>query len=188
MVGGIVVVRDDGLAERLQFILNAAGAVPGPMDAWLVLRGTKTLHLRMAAHDANGRKVSAWLSDRLGAERVFYPGLKSHPQHELACRQMAGFGGMVSVDVGTRDRAEKIVTGLRVFTLAESLGGVESLVCHPATMTHASVPAERRAAIGIGDGLVRFSVGVEDPQDLLADLEHAFGDLRTNDTSIGADP
>jgi len=174
MVGGIVIVRDDGLAERIQFILNAAGAVPGPMDAWLVLRGTKTLHLRMAAHDTNGRKVSAWLADRLGAERVFYPGLRTHPQHELACRQMTGFGGMVSVDVGTRASADKIVTALRVFTLAESLGGVESLVCHPATMTHASVPAERRAAIGIGDGLVRFSVGVEDTADLLADLETAF--------------
>jgi cystathionine beta-lyase/cystathionine gamma-synthase len=144
------------------------------MDAWLVLRGTKTLHLRMAAHDTNGRKVSEWLADRLGAERVFYPGLKSHPQHELACRQMAGFGGMVSVDVQTRANADKIVTSLKVFTLAESLGGVESLVCHPATMTHASVPAERRAAIGIGDGLVRFSVGVEDSVDLLADLETAF--------------
>jgi cystathionine gamma-lyase len=174
MVGGMVIARDDTLAERLQFILNAAGAVPGPMDAWLVLRGTKTLHLRMAAHDANGRKVAAWLSDRLGAERVFYPGLKTHPQHELACRQMAGFGGMVSVDVGTRDKAERVTSGLRVFTLAESLGGVESLVCHPASMTHASVPVERRARIGIGDGLVRFSVGVEDAGDLLADLEGAF--------------
>lgn len=174
MVGGIVVLRDDALAERLQFILNAAGAVPGPMDAWLVLRGTKTLHLRMAAHDANGRKVGAWLADRLGAERVFYPGLPSHPQHELACRQMTGFGGMVSVDVGTRQNSDRIVERLRVFTLAESLGGVESLVCHPATMTHASVPAERRAALGIGDGLVRFSVGVEDAADLLTDLESAF--------------
>jgi cystathionine gamma-lyase len=174
MVGGIVVLRDDQLAERLHFILNAAGAVPGPMDAWLVLRGTKTLHLRMAAHDANGRKVASWLSDRLSSERVFYPGLRSHPQHELACRQMSGFGGMVSVDVGTREKADQIVTRLKVFTLAESLGGVESLVCHPATMTHASVPAEKRARIGIGDGLVRFSVGVEDSQDLLADLETAF--------------
>jgi len=174
MVGGIVIVQDDDLAIRLQFILNAAGAVPGPMDAWLVLRGTKTLHLRMAAHDANGRKVATWLADRLGAERVFYPGLKSHPQHELACRQMGGFGGMVAVDVGTRERSEKIVSSLKVFTLAESLGGVESLVCHPATMTHASVPIERRTALGIGDGLVRFSVGVEDSQDLLNDLENAF--------------
>jgi cystathionine beta-lyase/cystathionine gamma-synthase len=177
MVGGIVVVRDDQLADRLQFILNAAGAVPGPMDSWLVLRGTKTLHLRMAAHDANGRKVASWLSDRLSGERVFYPGLRSHPQHELACRQMAGFGGMVSVDVGTRERADKILTRLKVFTLAESLGGVESLVCHPATMTHASVPAEKRAKIGIGDGLVRFSVGVEDAADQLTDLERAFEGL-----------
>lgn len=174
MVGGIVVVRDDQLAERLQFILNAAGAVPGPMDAWLVLRGTKTLHLRMAAHDANGRKVSAWLAERLGAERVFYPGLRSHPQHELACRQMTGFGGMVSVDVRTQEKANTVLTRLKVFTLAESLGGVESLVCHPATMTHASVAAEKRARIGIGDGLVRFSVGVEDAPDLLSDLETAF--------------
>jgi cystathionine beta-lyase/cystathionine gamma-synthase len=174
MVGGMVVVRDDGLADRLQFILNAAGAVPGPMDAWLVLRGTKTLHLRMAAHDANGRRVAAWLADRVGDEQVFYPGLPSHPQHDLACRQMNGFGGMVSVDVGTRERADRVLAGLRVFTLAESLGGVESLVCHPATMTHASVPADRRASIGIGDGLVRFSVGVEDGDDLIADLEEAF--------------
>lgn len=174
MVGGIAIVRDDTLAERLQFILNAAGAVPGPLDAWLVLRGTKTLHLRMAAHDANGRHIATWLAERLGGERVFYPGLPSHPQHELACRQMNGFGGMLSVELGSRERAEHVINRLRVFTLAESLGGVESLVCHPATMTHASVPQARRAAIGIGDGLVRFSVGVEDISDLLGDLEAAF--------------
>jgi cystathionine beta-lyase/cystathionine gamma-synthase len=177
MVGGIVVLRDDGLADRLQFVLNAAGAVPGPMDAWLVLRGTKTLHLRMAAHDANGRRVAKWLAERAGDEHVFYPGLASHAQHALACRQMNGFGGMVSVDVGTRERADRVLAGLRVFTLAESLGGVESLVCHPATMTHASVPPERRASIGIGDGLVRFSVGVEDGDDLLQDLEDGFKGL-----------
>jgi len=177
MVGGIAVVRDDELADRLQFILNAAGAVPGPMDAWLVLRGTKTLHLRMAAHDTNGRRVAAWLAERLGEEQVFYPGLPSHPQRELACRQMSGFGGMLSVDVGTRERAERLVAGLRLFTLAESLGGVESLVCHPASMTHASVAPERRAAIGIGDGLVRFSVGIEDANDLLSDLEGAFSGI-----------
>lgn len=177
MVGGIAIVRDDELADRLQFILNAAGAVPGPMDAWLVLRGTKTLHLRMRAHDVNGRRLAHWLAERVGAERVFYPGLPSHPQHELAKRQMSGFGGMLSVDVGTRERAELVIDRLKVFTLAESLGGVESLVCHPATMTHASVPAERRAAIGIGDGLVRFSVGVEDGDDLLADVEGAFKGL-----------
>lgn len=178
MVGGIAVVRDDELADRMQFILNAAGAVPGPMDAWLVLRGTKTLHLRMAAHDANGRRIAEWLADRVGEEKVYYPGLASHPQWELACRQMSGFGGMLSVDVGTRERAEQLVAGLQVFTLAESLGGVESLVCHPASMTHASVAPERRAAIGIGDGLVRFSVGVEDGDDLLADVERAFAGLK----------
>jgi cystathionine beta-lyase/cystathionine gamma-synthase len=174
MVGGIAIVREDALADQLQFILNAAGAVPGPFDAWLVLRGTKTLHLRMAAHDAGGRRLASWLASRVGAERVFYPGLPSHPQHELACRQMKGFGGMISVDLETRARATKVIERLRVFTLAESLGGVESLVCHPASMTHASVPAEKRAAIGIGDGLIRFSVGVEDVGDLLQDVEEAF--------------
>ena len=174
MVGGIAVVRDDALADRLQFLLNASGAVPGPFDAWLVLRGTKTLHLRMAAHDANGRRIASWLAARLGDEQVYYPGLVSHPQHELACRQMNGFGGMISVDLGTKDRAVSVIERLRVFTLAESLGGVESLVCHPASMTHASVPPERRAAIGIGEGLVRFSVGVEDVADLLEDIEAAF--------------
>lgn len=174
MVGGVAVLNDDTLAERLQFILNAAGAVPGPFDAWLVLRGTKTLHLRMAAHDANGRRAAAWLCDRVGEEHVIYPGLSSHPQYELACRQMKGFGGMISVDLGTRDRAAKVLDRVKLFALAESLGGVESLSCHPASMTHASVPPERRASIGIGDGLVRFSVGVEDIGDLLADLEQAF--------------
>lgn len=177
MVGGIAVLRDDALADRLQFILNAAGAVPGPLDAWLALRGTKTLHLRMAAHDANGRRIATWLAQRLGDDRVYYPGLPSHPQHELACRQMSGFGGMISIDLRDRPTAERVISRLKVFTLAESLGGVESLVCHPASMTHASVPPERRAAIGIGDGLVRFSVGVEDVNDLLEDLEQAFAAL-----------
>jgi cystathionine beta-lyase/cystathionine gamma-synthase len=176
MVGGCAVVRDDDLATRLQFILNAAGAVPGPFDAWLVLRGTKTLHLRMAAHDANGRQVASWLAEKLGEERVFYPGLTSHPQHALASRQMSGFGGMISIELGSRAAAESVVNRLRLFTLAESLGGVESLVCHPATMTHASVPIDRRSALGITDGLVRFSVGVEDVSDLIRDLEQAFVD------------
>ncbi|MEW5917657.1 MAG: PLP-dependent aspartate aminotransferase family protein, partial [Gemmatimonadota bacterium] len=175
MVGGIAIVRDNGLAERLQFILNAAGAVPGPLDSWLVLRGTKTLHLRMAAHDANGRAIANHLANLVGEERVIYPGLPSHPQHELARRQMSGFGGMISVELGSKDAAIRVLQRLRVFTLAESLGGVESLVCHPATMTHASVPLERRQAIGISDGLIRFSVGVEDVNDLLADVDHAFG-------------
>ncbi len=175
--GGCAVVRDDQLAQRLQFILNAAGAVPGPFDSWLVLRGTKTLHLRMAAHDANGRRIAAWLADRLGAEQVFYPGLPSHPQYALACRQMSGFGGMISCELGSRKAAEIVANRLRVFTLAESLGGVESLVNHPASMTHASVPADKRTHLGITDGLLRFSVGVEDVEDLLADVDHAFAGL-----------
>ena len=174
MVGGIAIVNDDALAEQLQFILNAAGAVPGPFDAWLTLRGTKTLHLRMARHDDNGRAIAAYLADRCGAERVFYPGLSSHPQHALAVQQMRGFGGMISVETGSRERAAEILARMRIFSLAESLGGVESLVSHPASMTHASVPSERRNALGITDGLVRLSCGVEDLQDLLADVEEAF--------------
>jgi cystathionine gamma-lyase len=174
MVGGIAVVRDDGLAERMQFILNAAGAVPGPFDAWLVLRGTKTLHLRMPRHDENGRKVAAWLAETIGHENVIYPGLPSHPQHELAKRQMTGFGGMISVLTGSKEKAAKILSKVKVFSLAESLGGVESLISHPASMTHASVPAERRAALGLTDDLLRLSCGVEDIADLLNDLEQAF--------------
>ena len=188
MVGGIAVVRDNALAERLQFILNAAGAVPGPLDSWLVLRGTKTLHLRMAAHDANGRAIARHLADLLGADRVIYPGLPSHPQHELAKRQMSGFGGMISVEVGSLEQARRILERVRLFTLAESLGGVESLVCHPATMTHASVPVERRQAIGITDGLIRFSVGVEDVHDLLNDLDNAFGSKARGQKSKQAVP
>ena len=175
MVGGIAVVRDDGLAERLQFILNSSGAVPGPFDAWLVLRGTKTLHLRMPRHDENGRKIAAWLAEKIGHENVIYPGLPSHPQHELAKRQMKGFGGMISVLTGSKERAATILGRVRVFSLAESLGGVESLISHPASMTHASVPPERRAQLGLRDDLVRLSCGVEDVGDLIADLEQAFG-------------
>ncbi len=177
LVGGVAVTNDDALAAKLQFNANSAGAVPGPMDAWLTLRGTKTLALRVKAHDANGRAVAAWLAQRLGAERVFYPGLESHPQHALAKRQMKGFGGMVSVETGSKANANTVVTRLKLFTLAESLGGVESLVCQPAGMTHASVEPARRAEIGITDGLLRFSVGVEDVEDLLEDLEQAFKGL-----------
>ena len=174
MIGGICVVRDDDLATKIQFIANAAGAVPGPFDSWLALRGTKTLHLRMPAHDANGRRIAAWLADRLGEERVIYPGLPSHPQHELACRQMRGFGGMISVEMGTKEKANAVLRRARVFSLAESLGGVESLISHPASMTHASGPPERRAQLGITEGLVRLSCGVEDVNDLLGDLEQMF--------------
>ena len=174
MIGGIAIVNDDDLATRLQFILNAAGAVPGPFDAWLALRGTKTLHLRMPRHDENGRQIAAWLAERLGDEKVFYPGLPSHPQHALAKKQMSGFGGMISVELGTKERANAVLSRCRLFSLAESLGGVESLISHPASMTHASVEPERRAQLGITEGLIRLSCGVEDVGDLLADLEHAF--------------
>ena len=177
MIGGVAVATDDDIAERLKFIHNAAGAVAGPFDAWLALRGTKTLHLRMRQHDANGRQIAAWLVEKFGEERVIYPGLRSHPQHQLACRQMTGFGGMISVDLGTRERADKVLERVKLFALAESLGGVESLICLPAAMTHASVPPERRARIGIGDGLIRLSCGVEDADDLIADLDQAFSGL-----------
>ncbi|HEY3747108.1 MAG TPA: PLP-dependent aspartate aminotransferase family protein [Gemmatimonadaceae bacterium] len=175
MVGGIAIVRDDALAERMQFILNSAGAVPGAFDAWLVLRGTKTLHLRMPRHDENGRKIAAWLAEKIGHENVIYPGLPSHPQHELAKRQMKGFGGMISVLTGSKEKAAKVLGKVRVFSLAESLGGVESLISHPASMTHASVPADHRAELGLTDDLIRLSCGVEDVGDLIADLDQAFG-------------
>ena len=177
IIGGIAVLNDDELAKRLQFNLNSAGAVPGPMDSWLTLRGTKTLALRMRQHDANGRKVADWLAHKVGEKNVFYPGLASHPQHELAKRQMRGFGGMVSVETGSKENANKVVSRVKVFTLAESLGGVESLVCQPAGMTHASIEPARRLEIGITDGLIRFSCGVEDVEDLIEDLEQAFKGL-----------
>jgi cystathionine gamma-lyase len=177
MVGGVAVVRDDGLGERLKFIHNAAGAVAGPFDAWLALRGTKTLHLRMRQHDANGREIARWLVEQVGPEQVYYIGLPTHPQYELACRQMSGFGGMISVELGSRERADHVLERVRVFALAESLGGVESLISLPAAMTHASVPPERRAAMGMSEGLIRLSCGVEDVGDLLTDLEHAFEGL-----------
>jgi cystathionine beta-lyase/cystathionine gamma-synthase len=176
MIGGIALMNDDDLASRLEFIQNAGGAVPGPFDCWLALRGTKTLHLRVAAHDANGRQVAAWLANKLGPERVIYPGLPSHPQHDLARRQMCGFGGMISVEMGSRERAARVLESTRIFSLAESLGGVESLISHPATMTHASVPEDRRATLGITEGMIRLSCGVEDVGDLISDLERALKD------------
>ncbi len=174
MIGGIAILNDDDLAVRLQFILNAAGAVPGPFDSWLALRGTKTLHLRMPRHDENGRQIAGWLAERLGEDRIIYPGLPSHPQHELAKAQMSGFGGMISVELGTKEKANEVLSRCRVFSLAESLGGVESLISHPASMTHASVEPARRAHLGITEGLIRLSCGVEDAGDLIGDLEHAF--------------
>jgi cystathionine beta-lyase/cystathionine gamma-synthase len=174
MVGGMVVLNDAELHERLRFLQNAAGAVPGPWDCWLALRGTKTLHLRMRAHNANGQQIAEWLEQQEKIERVYYPGLKSHPQHELAVRQMKGFTGMISIDLGTIERARTLVNNVKIFSLAESLGGVESLIGHPASMTHASVPVDRRQAMGLSEGLVRLSCGVEDVEDLIADLEQAL--------------
>jgi cystathionine gamma-lyase len=174
MIGGLLVVQPDEIAARIGFIQNAAGAVPGPFDCWLCLRGTKTLALRMRQHDANGRRIAAWLEQHSRAERVYYPGLPSHPEYALACRQMTGFGGMVSVELGSLERARRFVERTNVFALAESLGGVESLIGHPASMTHASVPREMREAMGLTDGLVRLSVGIEDVEDLIADLDQAL--------------
>jgi cystathionine beta-lyase/cystathionine gamma-synthase len=174
MVGGLLVTSRDDLAERLGFIQNAAGAVPGPMDCWLALRGIKTLPIRMRQHDTNGRRVAEWLASRKDIPKVYYPGLPSHPQHELACRQMSGFGGMISMDLGDPARARRTVERTQIFALAESLGGVESLIGHPATMTHATVPVAMREAMGLSDSLVRLSCGIEDAEDLIADLDHAL--------------
>lgn len=175
MVGGLLVTGRDDLAERLGFIQNAAGAVPGPMDSWLALRGIKTLPLRMRQHDASGRRIAEWLTHQRTVTKVYYPGLPSHPQHDLACRQMTGFGGMISLDLGNPDRARAFVEKTRIFVLAESLGGVESLIGHPASMTHASVPPAMRKAMGLTDSLIRLSCGVEDTDDLIADLDRALG-------------
>src|SRR6185436_14144461 len=175
MVGGMLVTTRDDIAERLGFIQNASGAVPGPLDCWLALRGTKTLPLRMQQHDANGRRIAAWLKEHKAVRKLYYPGLTSHPQHELAKRQMSGFGGMVSFDVGDVAYARRIVERVKVFQLAESLGGVESLIGHPASMTHASVPLDMREAMGLTDSLVRLSVGIEEVDDLIADLDQAMG-------------
>jgi len=174
MVGGLLVTSRDDLAERLGFLQNAAGAVPGPMDCWLALRGIKTLPLRMRQHDTSGRRIAQWLTTRREVTRLYYPGLPSHPQHELACRQMTGFGGMISLDLGQAERARRFVEQVRIFSLAESLGDVESLIGHPASMTHASVPLALREAMGLTDSLVRLSCGCEDTEDLIADLEQAF--------------
>ena len=173
-VGGIVVLNDEKDAEWIQFIQNGAGAIISPFDAWLVLRGTKTLALRMEQHDASGRRVAAFLEEHPKVKIVYYPGSVSHRQHDLAKRQQRGFGGMVSFETGSLENARTVLESVRLCTLAESLGGVETLISHPATMTHASVLPETRARLGITDGLVRISVGVEDVEDIIADLDQAL--------------
>ncbi|HSM35676.1 MAG TPA: PLP-dependent aspartate aminotransferase family protein [Longimicrobiales bacterium] len=174
VIGGVVATSDEGWAEHLAFMQKATGPILGPWDSWLVLRGTKTLYLRMAAHNRNGLEVARFLAARDDLKGVFYPGLPSDPSHEVAKSQMCGFTGMVSFEVEDLERAQRIATSTRVFTLAESLGGVESLVNHPAIMTHASVPEEARRRMGVSDGLLRLSVGIEGIDDLLADLEQAL--------------
>ena len=175
MVGGIVVARESELAEQMAFLQNSVGAVAGPFDAFLAMRGLKTLHLRMKAHCAGAGEIAAWLEKSPAVEKVIYPGLKSHSQHALAKRQMDGFGGIISVEIkGGLRRARRVLERCELFALAESLGGVESLIEHPAIMTHASVPAANRRRLGISDGLIRLSVGVEDVADLKAELAAAL--------------
>ncbi len=173
-IGGIVIVTRDEDVEWLRFVQNAAGAILGPFDSWLVLRGTKTLPLRMQRHNTNGLAIAEFLAAHPKVRHVHYPGLPSHPQHELATRQMRGFGGMVSFELGSLEAARRLLNSVRLMALAESLGGVETLISHPSTMTHAAVPADRRAALGITDGLVRISAGIEDIEDLTEDLAQAL--------------
>jgi cystathionine beta-lyase/cystathionine gamma-synthase len=173
-VGGIVIAVKDEHVEWLRFVQNAEGAILGPMDAWLVLRGTKTLPIRMERHNANALALAEFLASHDKVKRVHYPGLPSHPQHALAKQQMRGFGGLISLELGTLEKARTLLESVRLMSLAESLGGVETLISHPASMTHASVPPERRRAIGVTDDLVRISVGIEDVEDLREDLAQAL--------------
>jgi cystathionine beta-lyase/cystathionine gamma-synthase len=173
-IGGIVVLNDEEDANWIGFVQNSAGAILSPFDSWLVVRGTKTLALRMEQHDKSGRAVAAFLEEHPKVRKVYYPGSASHPQHALARRQQRGFGGMVAFDVGSLAAAKTVLESVKLCTLAESLGGVETLISHPATMTHASVDAEKRQRLGITDGLVRISVGIEDTDDIIADLDQAL--------------
>lgn len=175
VVGGAALTSNKELHESIKFHQNAVGGVPGPMDAWLTMRGAKTLAIRMREHESNAKAVAAFLEGRDDVARVFYPGLESHPQHELAKKQMRGFGGMVSFTLrGPESRALEFAKHTKLFSLAESLGGVESLLCHPARMTHGSIPKEERERRGITDGLLRLSVGIEGIEDLIGDLTHAL--------------
>ena len=173
-IGGVVVLKRKDDAEQLQFIQNAAGGILSPFDSWLVLRGIKTLPIRMDAHNMNGMAMAKYLVKNRHVKQVYYPGLPSHPGHALAKRQMSGFGGMIAFDLGSLAKTKRFLSRVRLCALGESLGGVETLISHPATMTHASVPPNQRRKLGITDGLVRISVGIEDIKDLIADLENAF--------------
>ena len=173
VIGGILITNDEKIHNRLRYIQNAAGAIPSPFDCWLVLRSTKTLAVRMERHNKNAIGLAEFLSKSSFVNKVYYPGLPSHPQHELAKKQMRGFGGMISAEMKNMETTKKLLKNVKVFTLGESLGGVESLISHPASMTHASVPKEDREKLGVTDTLVRFSVGLEDIEDLIADIEQA---------------
>ena len=176
LLGGCVVVSDDKLHEELKFFQNAVGAVPGPMDAWLTLRGTKTLSVRMKWHNDSAFEIAKFLEKHGKIEKIYYPGLPTHPNHEIAKRQMRGFGGMISVELkGGFETGKKFACSTKFFSLGESLGGVKSLICHPASMTHASIPPEERAKAGISEGLIRLSVGLEATEDLIEDLQEALG-------------
>jgi cystathionine beta-lyase/cystathionine gamma-synthase len=174
MLGGLVVTNDAATADRLRFLQKSVGGVLSPFDAWLCLRGTKTLAVRMKQHNENAMQVARWLVKQPHIRKVYYPGLEDHPQHALAKKQMCGFGGMISFDLGSLDAAASFLRKVRLCALAESLGGVETIITHPATMTHAAVPLDQRQRIGVTDGLIRISVGIEDVEDIVADLEAAF--------------
>src|SRR5258708_15667155 len=173
-VGGAVILNDDELAAQIGFLQNAVGAILSPMDSWLILRGIKTLAVRMKQHEANGTAMASYLAHHPKVKKIYYPGLADHPQHALASRQMNGFGALISFDLGSYDNTKKFLDRVRLCSLGESLGGVETLISHPESMTHASVPLEERKRLGITPGLVRISVGIEDIEDLIADLENAF--------------
>ena len=174
-LGGVLVCKTEEQAERFRFVQKCTGGILSPFESYLLLRGVKTLAVRMKQHDENGRAVAAFLAGHKAVEKVFYPGLENHPQHELASRQQKGFGSMISIELGSLEKANRFAQRLKLGFLAESLGGVETLICHPATMTHAAVGAEGRAKLGITDGLMRISVGIEDVEDIIADLDQALG-------------
>lgn len=176
-LGGVVVCTKPEQSEKLAFLQKAAGAIMSPFECWLILRGVKTLAVRMEQHDRNGRQVASYLAQHKKVQKVFYPGLPSHPQHELAMRQMSGFGAMIAFETGSLANANKMLRKVKVCSLGESLGGVETLISHPATMTHAAVGEEGRRKIGITDGIVRISVGIEDVEDILADLDQALAEI-----------
>jgi cystathionine beta-lyase/cystathionine gamma-synthase len=174
LVSGIVTTSREDIAEQLGFLQNAAGAVPGPFDAWLLLRSSKTLAVRMDRHSSNAMTIAEFCAQHPKIKATHYPGLPSHPQHDIAKRQMSAFGGMISIELGSLERAVEVTNKLKLFTLAESLGGVESLVCHPVSMTHGSIPKEQRERLGVTDGLIRLSCGIEDVEDLMLDVEQAL--------------